>query len=97
MIIPNPKKGYLVDASDVKSAVMSAHLWQQQANQVTEESSESELDEAFIDWGVAQGCINILKKLQTISKEDYEYLSRQQKIIQERLKLLDKKRRGVVV
>lgn len=72
MIIPKQKMGYLIDKQDYEATIKSSRLWQKQ----TEEELTTE--EAFIDWGIAQGYINCLKQLQVISKEDYEILSKEQ-------------------
>ena len=92
MDIPKQKKGYLVDSTDYEAAIKAARLWQEQANQVSEESLNKELKEAFIDWGVAQGYINSLRRLKVISQEDYEFLAKKQLVIMERLKNLKEKR-----
>lgn len=84
------KKGYIVDATDYEAAIKSTRLWQEQANQVSEESLRRELEGAFIDWGVAQGYINGLKRVKVISQEDYEFLAKKQLVIMERLKKLKK-------
>lgn len=84
------KKGYIVDATDYEAAIKSTRLWQEQANQVDEESLRSELEEAFVDWGIAQGYINGLRQVQVISQEDYVFLAKKQLVIWERLKNLKK-------
>lgn len=82
------KKGYIVDATDYEAAIKAARNWQEQANQVSEESLRRELEGAFIDWGIAQGYINGLKQVKVISQEDYVFLAKKQLVIWERLKNL---------
>lgn len=92
MDIPKRKKGYLVDSVDYETAIKTVKNWQKQVNWVNEESLDRELENAFIDWGVAQGYINALTGLRVISLEDYKFLSRKQLVIMERLKKLKEKR-----
>lgn len=72
------EKSYKVDLVDVAAAIKSAKNWQGQADSVTEDSTDTELTEAFVDYGIAQGLINCLKQLNVIDRFDYESLSRKQ-------------------
>lgn len=81
---------YRVDKIDITAAIKSASTWQQKSDNVTEDSTNTELTEAFVSFGIAQGIINCLKQQKIIDRFDFESLSMNQLRIRNKLDNLKK-------
>ncbi len=93
MLQDKRRRGKIFVTGEARTRVLkSARSWQKQAGSVNEVSTQSELVEAFVDWGITQGYLNCMRLSGIAPLGPYEEVSKKQQHIRNKLGELQEKK-----